>query len=315
MQKESTMQIRINGELIDFTLEKEKTLGDVVSELETWLHGTGFYLYSLKADKTPLPVEEREQWAETAIEDTQELTVETLLHIEQIYNELQVTLNYLQEFIQALREKDGAYAQDLYKEYPAVRSFVSEVLGKSKTGENDHIQKIDALLQASGISSGELADTQELQELVHYLDTLILLITERMREIDSPLDELTALISLLEETNNELRDVSVLLQTGKDREAMLLIAKFTELSQKLLRIYTVLKQKQYIDVSTLSIDGEDFETFYKQLNSFLGELHEAFTINDSVLIGDLFEYEIAPRIEMLITALKDVYLTHQRKEV
>ena len=34
-------------------------------------------------------------------------------------------------------------------------------------------------------------------------------------------------------------------------------------------------------------------------NEFLKELNEAFESSDSVLIGDLLEYEIAPKLEAL----------------
>ena len=47
-----------------------------------------------------------------------------------------------------------------------------------------------------------------------------------------------------------------------------------------------------------------FEEYYNELNSVLKELIDAFHINDSVLIGDLLEYEIAPRLEGLIQFIK-----------
>ena len=47
------------------------------------------------------------------------------------------------------------------------------------------------------------------------------------------------------------------------------------------------------------ISGKDYNVFYSELNKVLKELLEAFKLKDSVLIGDLMEYEMAPRLEEL----------------
>ena len=52
--------------------------------------------------------------------------------------------------------------------------------------------------------------------------------------------------------------------------------------------------------------GRGLQDFYRDLNRILTELLEAFHANDSVLIGDLMEYEIAPRLEQLRTFLQEV---------
>ena len=44
---------------------------------------------------------------------------------------------------------------------------------------------------------------------------------------------------------------------------------------------------------------EPLERFFSDLNRILTELIEAFEAKDSVLIGDLLEYEVTPRLEGL----------------
>ena len=46
--------------------------------------------------------------------------------------------------------------------------------------------------------------------------------------------------------------------------------------------------------------------FKEELNKILKELLEAFAAKDSVLIGDLMEYEIAPRLEQLRAFLQEL---------
>jgi hypothetical protein len=81
------------------------------------------------------------------------------------------------------------------------------------------------------------------------------------------------------------------------------ILKFIELSQKLIRLYPILKENGLVDFTKGNIDGMSFGDFYGALNLVLNELSDAFAVEDSVLIGDLLEYEIAPRIEALLTGL------------
>jgi hypothetical protein len=95
----------------------------------------------------------------------------------------------------------------------------------------------------------------------------------------------------------EISEISVLLQTGKDRQAMDTIVRFSELSQNLVRL-----------VSSISPPNanEDVQGFYRELNGVLSELLEAFETKDSVLIGDLMEYEVAPRLGRLRTILQEL---------
>ncbi len=94
----------------------------------------------------------------------------------------------------------------------------------------------------------------------------------------------------------EIGEVAVLLQTGKDRQAMETIIRFSELFQCLVRIFSSLKLTAK---NHSRIGGKSFDTFFTELNLMLEELLEAFNHQDSVLIGDLLEYEIAPRLEEL----------------
>jgi hypothetical protein len=87
-------------------------------------------------------------------------------------------------------------------------------------------------------------------------------------------------------------EVSLLLQTGKDRQAMDRIIRFSEVTQRLLDI-----------VPFLPKDDERHKLF-EELNPVLRQLLEAFDSKDLVLIGDLFEYEVAPRLTGLLPALE-----------
>ena len=52
-------------------------------------------------------------------------------------------------------------------------------------------------------------------------------------------------------------------------------------------------------VSSDLLDKEGLASFTRDVTPFLGEMEHALEVEDSVLIGDLLEYEIAPRVREL----------------
>lgn len=74
--------------------------------------------------------------------------------------------------------------------------------------------------------------------------------------------------------------------------------------RKLAEIWEFVKNQERLvvsalnlDLSTLTVDGITVEQMHRELNGFLEEAIEALTNNDNVLLGDLLEYELAPRAE------------------
>jgi hypothetical protein len=89
-----------------------------------------------------------------------------------------------------------------------------------------------------------------------------------------------------------LPEVSVLLQTGKDKAAMDTIIGFTDTVHSVLAL-----------VPFLPPDPERGRLI-ADLTPVLRDLVAAFDAKDSVLIGDLLEYEVAPRITKLMPFLE-----------
>ncbi|MCA1755546.1 MAG: hypothetical protein LC641_12810, partial [Spirochaeta sp.] len=127
-----------------------------------------------------------------------------------------------------------------------------------------------------------------------FLEQLKLLAEARLREHQRPVKETVTSRELMRALLPKLGDVSVLLQAGKDAEAMQHVSHFTELAAKLLRL--IPHVSEYINTDGL-------HEFVVSYHTVLGELMNAFGSRDSVLIGDLLEYEIVPYSEELIRRL------------
>lgn len=58
--------------------------------------------------------------------------------------------------------------------------------------------------------------------------------------------------------------------------------------------------------NSTTIDGQNFNEFFADFSPILVDFEDALKNNDTVLIGDLSEYEICPRLEAISKALKAI---------
>lgn len=74
--------------------------------------------------------------------------------------------------------------------------------------------------------------------------------------------------------------------------------------EQLANIWKTIKEREMqvfsaldIDLSTIDINGEPISRIHDELNRYIEEAAEALKAGDCVLLGDLLEYELAPRAE------------------
>ncbi|MEW5814144.1 MAG: hypothetical protein AB1798_01950 [Spirochaetota bacterium] len=286
------MEIKINDEVIDFTLENEKTLGDVTTAIDSWLKKSGFIVTSFKKDKKELPLTRKEEWFSTPLEYIGELEVLANLPGEIRLENLNTACQFFSMLAKGVQASNHGLIKELMEEYHCIKENLDTMMGSS-------INKVDTI--SAALEELTTAFTSEASKrILPVINGTILMLKERMREIVEPVKELKATTDLLKKSADEISEVAVLLQTGKDREAMDFIIHFTELSQKLIRLYPFLKEAGIMDVRDVTIDKLSFKEFYKDLNRVLKQVIDAFQVEDSVLIGDLLEYEVAPRLNTFV---------------
>jgi hypothetical protein len=137
--------------------------------------------------------------------------------------------------------------------------------------------------------------------------SLAALVEERLRELRDPLRELGGMESLVEGMAKRLEDLPLDIQTGKDGRAAETVQLFSNIAEKLFRIFSLLKLEGII-TDTLRIDavpGEiSLNAFINDFSAALKELLAAYEVKDAVLVGDLAEYELAPRLRAFYSAIK-----------
>jgi hypothetical protein len=287
------VEIQINNQNLDFTIEEDETLGQVVEDIEAWLNGTDLVLFSVKHADLELLATPYEQWGSTPHTDVGTLDV-TVKHARELAAlNLQTILEYLELLEQSIRTNNGARLEELHSGFSAL----TESLQKHFPNSEQHLQTLIDLFGDS--QTGQiLAWTDERRDqALKLIDLVYSRVSFRLQEYQDPKAALKTLSEALTVCIEEVSEISILLQTGRDKQAMDTIVRFSELSQNLARLLS----------SIFPGNGnKDLQNFYQDLGKILSELLEAFEAKDSVLIGDLMEYEIAPRLERLRTILQEL---------
>jgi len=133
-------------------------------------------------------------------------------------------------------------------------------------------------------------------------DSMASFFGERLAELRDPSAAMMAAARVFDAIRDDLSEVPVRLQTGKDADAMKTMVVAVELINKTVRI-----MPEYVRTAAsvpTEVDGAAMPEFYGALNGVLRELAQAFENKDGVLIGDLAEYEIRPRLESFYSAVR-----------
>lgn len=257
------MNILINGSPVNITLESEKTIGDVLLGLESWLSESGFRMSGLSVNGVAVTAGELETTFEQNVETVETLDIQlsswSVLALEALTRSRAEIIQFtesnpeIQMHIKKTWE-EGSVFQFLEKQIPDVFGMVNQVF--SGTVE----------------SSGVLA-----------------LIEERLQELTDPVAEFLEMKVQINDVVKALENLPLDIQTGKDLQAAQTIRFFSQIAEKLLRLLLIL-QRQGLQLENTQLD---------EFASFLEELWEAYRVNDTVLVSDLAEYEIAPRLNQL----------------
>ncbi len=294
------MQILVNDSPFDVTIEKESTVGEVVTAISAWLTEKHFSITGISVDEDTFDPFKNEKWQGLNIDSVDTLHLSAVSDLELRKSHISTLLDYVMLFKDALASGNNEVIAQLVAEYPPVRGALDNLVNPGSEG-TPISNRLDQLLTIAGVIDGRPGP--QVRALLEFFRNLEVIIQDRLDEVQAPVKELKKVIETLDQLVPVLEELPVLLQTGKDSEAMQHIITFTELTGKLTRLIPYVRIQTGIDIAGGS-DGGTFEQLYQELNPVLGELTEAFSSLDAVLIGDLVEYEIAPRIGSICTEIR-----------
>jgi hypothetical protein len=271
------MEISINGSPADITLEAEKTVGDILSGLDQWLSGTGSRLSGLVLDGEKISLDmvseafgrplEAISRLDIIVSTWRELAAEALAQLREICAVYGNVSFDKREEIKGQWENSAA-AAFLSSEIPDMHEFA----GRSLSGE--------------GLSPEDLGA----------------LAGERLSELTDPAGEIGRAEKMVCAVAVRLEELPLDIQTGKDGRAAETMQLFSRLGEKLFRLFFILRSS---GISPESSGDLSVQEFMAEFNSALRELNAAYESRDAVLVGDLAEYEMAPRLVKFFSIVKD----------
>jgi hypothetical protein len=271
------MDISINGKPADITLEAEKTVGDLLIGIEKWLQGSESRISGLQINGKVI---------DALFLD--EALGQDLGNIERIAITISTWQDIALEALFNAQEDLKVYESSSFDD----QQSISNRWAKSVTAHflAEQIPDIYALIHKT--LSGEGLTPRDMNGLI----------TERIRELMDPRTELKHLNLPVSDIVVRLEDLPLDMQTGKNGKVAETIQIFSYIVDKVFRLIRLMKLQGFA-LESLSIDAIPLTAFIDQFSTTLKELLAAYEVQDAVLVGDLAEYELAPRLLKLYAAL------------
>lgn len=274
------MEIFINGKPADITLDTEKTLGDVLSGIELWLSGTGNRIGQINIDGSDIPWNDLGRFFSNDLKSLVKLDIEV-----SSFRELAA------EALTALIGVCSLHILSPFEERAQITSYWE----KSAAAQFLDTEMPDIYKLAGASFTGEGFSTQDLKTIIE----------ERLRETTDPHNEICGIELILKNISERLVQLPLDMQTGKDKKAAETIQLFSEIGEKLFRILAIFKSTG-LSMDTLIIDGKSARIFIDEFKKAIQELSGAYKDQDTVLAGDIAEYELAPRLIKFFNSLKEI---------
>lgn len=111
------------------------------------------------------------------------------------------------------------------------------------------------------------------------------------------------IIPEVEKVSSSLEEMPVIMQGGDINKAGSIIKSFTDLFDVLchLATLTALFPSEFAEKK---IDDMSISDFFKSFSPILADFENAFSTSDTVLTGDLSEYELKPRLDSYVNAVR-----------
>jgi hypothetical protein len=268
------MIIKINDKPLDFTLSDEETTGEILAGIEQWLSDSGHRISEILIDGLAVDASMMEEVFKKNIKTIKNLDVHTNAIAELTAGSLINLLRDIDDY-ENLNFDEKANFFDNWKESAQAQFILEEM-------PDLHAYFVNAF------SKGDIA-----------VSALRSIAEEIQREVNEPVSELANIEPVLIEICDKLIDLPLNIQTGKDMLAAQTLQLFSSVSEKIIRIFYQLSIQGYLSQAEKEEKARDFNNF----KIILTELLEAYEKHDTIIIGDLAEYEASPKLKELYFAI------------
>ncbi|MDR0524871.1 MAG: hypothetical protein LBG90_03265 [Spirochaetaceae bacterium] len=271
------MEISINERPADIVLESEKTVGDLLAGIDEWLQGTKNRISGLRIDGQIVDAASLSGVFQQELKTLRAINI-TVSTWQDLALEALITMQDYLTIYETGSSEDQRCIRDGWEASVAARFLAEQI--------PDVFAGIRQTLTGEGLGPREAGR----------------LVEERIKELIEPQTELKQISPAIADIAVRLEDLPLDMQTGKDSRAAETIQLFSQIADKLLRLIRFTKLQGGLPDS-LGVEDLPLNDFIDAFTDILKELLAAYETQDPVLVGDLAEYELAPRLLKLYAAL------------
>ncbi|MCX8028651.1 MAG: hypothetical protein N2712_01480 [Brevinematales bacterium] len=305
------MDIYIMGNKVDYKIENEKTIKDIIDSIFEIVNNYGHSITEIKVDGKVFSIDDP-TLQEIVIDDVDNLEIETAS-----YFEISSALIYsLQLYIKSLKNVIEKNNLD-FATFDQAKSWISDVLTTPIntlfifSPKSEYITKRDEIVRfISSFTYNDFSNPARKQEFQNKINELEILLKDIMGVLEKISEEGNVFFdtSIDNDLSNMLRlldDIPLKLQLGKEVEALQDIDEFSETFLELIEFL-----RYIISNSNSRIFSQNKETFnfsrFENITSIIEEIINSIQNKDYVSVSDLMSYELKPLVEELQKFIKDI---------
>jgi hypothetical protein len=292
------MRITVNGRPLPLESREGGSLGEILAGADDLIEKSGSVIIGLRVDGREVDAEAYAEVSGVPAASVGEVEIRA-------EDSAAVRIKALETLVELLELAGSSAVEDADgrpRDWRGIRAGAADMseafAGLFSADELSFVKLFAEVLNRAG----DDPDRASRIEISAQADRIRSLFSERLAELRDPAGEMRAAAALFAEKSRELAELPVLLQTGKEPQAMKSVLYFIEIFNKVIRILPELRRSG-IDTSSIRIEGQALPEFYDSFNEVLRGLIDGLEHHDAVLIGDLAEYEVLPRMKSFFASM------------
>ena len=269
------MTIRINQIAVAFTLENEKTIADLTTAFRSWAEAQDLAILGIMADGHARAPDDK-----TPLESFAVIDIEAVPVGERDLARVAVLSRFFSLLAQGWSQNNQILISELHGEFASIKTALFPLLDPLARRISQ------SLMVLENPWTDPVAQTEATQTLAAELET-------RRKELQDPRVALTETLSDLDRSLDNLADLGTLFQRGQDKDGY----------GRILNLFTVLEdlgRRSELAFKEREIDDRSWVEFQTDLKPVLQETESALAAGDLILVTDLLEYEVTPRLRQIL---------------
>lgn len=323
------MNIYVNEQELDASLTGEKTLAEVYEAVHNWISENKRYILGLRVDDTEVSPGELKRFDTTSVDrmdfyvgDELDMVLTTLDELDRYVDQIGSTLFSLGE----LQIQDVSNLKEGLSWIRQILESFSSILNMDMNGMNvlvpgsDGSEGIERILERLEKRAAKFSIHNERQTIEDFLEDLrsfkffVMKLTLQLKTMNARQEDLIASLEKFEkhipDLSTDIISINEKFNAGEDGRALELLDQITGiLNEYLSALFALdyqLRRSSDIDINQIEVAGVSFRVMATDLTALLRDLSGALEENDIVATGDILEYELTEKLQLIVPYLTQI---------